>query len=218
MTEIASAFFISCAMSSGPSRAAGNAASQGAGVIITGSGQALAAPRFCCPSGFFAVQALLLASKALAQQAATKLERVVVFGSVRNPFLHSGLSMVAASSGRHDFFLRPDPSHGLFSRALDAAERALRRLQELGVRLTVVSRHAAYEGAGSPALYDNLARMNANGLRGLRDSQRASLEALFAKVSAPLGSADRGKKGRLTGVRQSDKSRIGQQLQAQPDP
>jgi hypothetical protein len=110
---------------------------------------------------------------------------------VREPFLNSGLGAVASSTDLHDFFLRPDPAHGLFSKSLDSAEYVMTTLQEMGVRMTIVSRHAAYEGAVNRELYDNLAKMNTRALQGLRTAQRRSLEALFGKVSEPVGSAAR---------------------------
>ena len=66
--------------------------------------------------------------------------RLVAFGQVREPFLNSGLDAISHSGDSHDFFLKPDPSHAIFASALPAAESAMTRMQEMGVRMTVISR------------------------------------------------------------------------------
>ena len=125
---------------------------------------------------------------------AKKLERVCLFGQVLEPFL-SQLDVVRASlSNTRDFFLKPDPTHVCFSSSTETLERAeyvMTKLQDLGIGMTIVSRHTAYEGSGTRDMYDHLARLNVHALRGLRQSQRTALESLFDKVTAPLSSEAR---------------------------
>lgn len=83
-------------------------------------------------------------------------------------------------------FLTPDTAHNnTFDTA--AAKFFYRRCQELGIRLVVVSRHAAYAAKVPRSCYDDLAALgSAIGCR-LRNAQRASIEALWARACLPAG-------------------------------
>merc|ERR1712232_688721 len=72
-----------------------------------------------------------------------------------------------------------------------ASDFFYRRCQELGVRLVVVSRYAAYAAKVPRSCYDDLASSGSwIGCR-LRNAQRASIEQLWRRAASPPGSADR---------------------------
>jgi hypothetical protein len=74
---------------------------------------------------------------------------------------------------------------------LASARYLYARLQELGIPMTVVSRHAAYAVPVPRAIYDHLAQSGSTIGWRLRKVQRDSIEALWRRACAPDCSAER---------------------------
>jgi len=88
--------------------------------------------------------------------------------------------------------MMPDQSAANHMGDQPAAATVFRRCQELGVRLVVLTRTAAY-GASVPAfIYDELATVGHPVAIRLRQSQIASLTAMWRKACLPPGHAGRG--------------------------
>mmetsp|Transcript_30125 Transcript_30125/g.70256 ORF Transcript_30125/g.70256 Transcript_30125/m.70256 type:complete len:819 (+) Transcript_30125:71-2527(+) len=112
-----------------------------------------------------------------------KTKEVVIMGGVEVP--PDGGALPAGS------YLIPDTAHNQeFDKAASAF--VFRRCQELGVRLVVVSRWAAYPVKMPRGTYDQLALSGSSIGRRLRNAQRESIEALWARACAPAGDARRG--------------------------
>ena len=79
-------------------------------------------------------------------------------------------------------FLRPDAHHTHNQSDLAAAEYVYRRLQELGVPLIVVSRHAVYQAAVPAHFFDLLAETRSSVAVRVRNQARSSIEQLWRTV------------------------------------
>ena len=99
-----------------------------------------------------------------------------------------------------DVRLRPPPPPAAAARPAMAPHAcachsiATRRLHaiQLRVRLVIVGRLAAYECPVRRRIYDDLARNGSPIAWRLRSTQRNSIEALWRRACAPVGSAARG--------------------------
>jgi len=122
---------------------------------------------------------------------ARKLKCVCMLGAVSATTAgFDALTNAKAYSGTESY-LRPDPTHPQHVADPEASEYVFQRLQELGVPLIVVGRHAVYAAAVPAALYDELARTNSPFAKELKASQRRAIDELWHRVQAPLGSAER---------------------------
>ena len=108
-----------------------------------------------------------------------KVKEVSVMGGVK-PF-------ETASEGQ---LLEPDSAHNNEFDA-EAAAFFYRRCQELGVRLVIVTRVAAYSCPVGRHIYDDLARLGSPVAWRLRKVQRESIESLWKRACAPVGSRER---------------------------
>ena len=76
---------------------------------------------------------------------------------------------------------------------MDSAIYTYRRLQELGIKLVILTRAAAYACKVPRSFYDDLAATGHPVGIKLRDSQQGSIEALWQKVCLPVGHEGRAK-------------------------
>ncbi len=139
----------------------------------------------CAPTDL--AQILKLRGEAVAR----KLKCVAMLGSVLEARRGIGAFSGAAYVG-DEAYLQPDPASPQYAADAKATSYVYRRLQDLGVPLVVVGRHAVYKAAVSAALYDELARTNFGAAKRLKPSQRRSIEELWQRVQAPVGSSERG--------------------------
>jgi hypothetical protein len=89
-----------------------------------------------------------------------------------------------------EVLLRPDSAH---NNQFDdvASEFFYRRCQELGVRLIICSRWAAYAAKVPRQIYDEMASLGSSIGCRMRNAQRSSIEGLWARACAPSGSTQR---------------------------
>mmetsp|Transcript_121060 Transcript_121060/g.342533 ORF Transcript_121060/g.342533 Transcript_121060/m.342533 type:complete len:781 (+) Transcript_121060:112-2454(+) len=117
-----------------------------------------------------------------------KTKEVVIMGGVQLTFRTSGrFSSCELAPG---VFLEPDSSH---NQEFDKSASAFffRRCQELGIRLIILSRFAAYGAKMPRETYDRLALSGSSIGRRLRNSQRESIEQLWQRACAPDGDSQR---------------------------
>ena len=105
-----------------------------------------------------------------------KTKEVVIMGGVEAP-------PPSASAGDEGVLLVPDTAN---NNTFDAAASAFfyRRCQEIGVRIVVVSRWAAYAAKMPRDVYDELALSGSSIGWRLRNSQRESIEVLWRRACA----------------------------------
>ena len=90
------------------------------------------------------------------------------------------------STDEGEHWLVPDTAHNNeFCR--ESAVFVYSRCQELGVRLIIVSREAAYSCPMPRSIYDDMANTNHPIGKRLRDTQRDSIEGLWKRACAPEG-------------------------------
>lgn len=88
-------------------------------------------------------------------------------------------------------FLLPDQSAQNHKFDEDAADFVFRKCQELGVRLVVLARSAAYAASVPAFIYDELATIGHPIALRLRNSQLKAISGLWARASLPHGDPDR---------------------------
>ena len=115
---------------------------------------------------------------------ARKLKCVCLLGAVFEKS-NDYSSFAATNQSNSERYLRPDPSHPQHAADPQAADYVYWRLQELGVPLVVVGRHAVYSAAVPAALYDELAQTNSPFAKALKSAQRKAIEDLWQRVQAP---------------------------------
>jgi len=109
-----------------------------------------------------------------------KTNRVAIMGGVD-----------AKSLEDDEEFLLPDQSAQNHKFDEDAADFVFRKCQELGVRLVVLARSAAYAASVPAFIYDELATIGHPIALRLRNSQLKAISGLWARASLPHGDPDR---------------------------
>jgi len=112
-----------------------------------------------------------------------KVRRVVIMGGV----VADGDVPKLDEQGR----LIPDPTAQNHKFDLPATEYLYRELQDRGIPLTVLSRHAAAAAKVERAVYDNMAATGHPVGERLRDAQRRAIDELWRRANLPADHVDR---------------------------
>ena len=112
-----------------------------------------------------------------------KVRRVVIMGGV----VADGDVPKLDEAGR----LIPDPTAQNHKFDLAATEYLYRELQDRGIPLTVLSRHAAAAAKVERAVYDNMAATGHPVGERLRDAQRRAIDELWRRANLPADRAER---------------------------
>jgi len=133
------------------------------------------------------------------EAAARKIKHVALLSSVHE--FKSDALFRAVQRGDTDTsvcFLRPDQHHPHNQSDLPAAEYAYLRLQQLGVPLIIVSRHAVYQAAVPAYFFDLLAETRRSVAVRVRDEAKRSIEHLWFRVQQTDASMREGLPTRCT--------------------